>query len=181
MSLFTKLQLQLFVAYAVHEVIEPQLASVVAEAHQTSSLVSRASHQSCPIELMSSLVANGDHFHLYSIIIFTTVISSFHHYSINLHFYRCIHLSSYHHFCYNFCLHLSSSSLFISLSPYHFMYIWLIVIWLTITLAFIASSSSTSSTSKFISTHCHCVSDTWLSALWLQGTRFVPLGMALCT
>ena len=71
------LQLQLFVAYAVHEVIEPQLASVVAEAHQTSSLVSRASHQSCPIELMSSLVANGDHFHRYSLIISTSILSSF--------------------------------------------------------------------------------------------------------
>jgi hypothetical protein len=60
-TLILEFQLQLFVAYAVHEVIEPQLASVVAEAHRTASLVSKASHQSSPIELMSSLVANGKH------------------------------------------------------------------------------------------------------------------------
>ena len=59
-------QLQLFVAYAVHEVIEPHLASVVAEAHQTASIVSRVSHQSSHIELMSSLVANGDHFYYHT-------------------------------------------------------------------------------------------------------------------
>ena len=52
-------QLQLCVAYAVHEVIEPQLASVVSQAHNTASLAAKASHQSRPIEHMNSLVANG--------------------------------------------------------------------------------------------------------------------------
>jgi hypothetical protein len=76
--LILDLQLQLFVAYAVHEVIEPQLASVVAEAHRTASLVSKVSHQSSPIEMMSSLVANGDHichfFFIYIIIIIIVII-----------------------------------------------------------------------------------------------------------